>query len=622
MMEPTNHTTRSCVTCAKAKAKCVWDQERTERTCQRCTRLGKECLRKEAVARRRKPEKSTRAAQLQKLENKLDHLVNALSSSTSQLQAASTSASSTPLLSTATPQTAASTRSNGLGHPSPAISQLDNPANTTHRDYSVLDTMCGGDNLEFNREPDTPKHPEAVAISLVEAEVLLDRYKKLMACYMPFVVIPRHATPQSLYESNPLLLRAIVCVALFHDLPRQRVCVKDLIREIGERILVKGERSVDLLQCVMVTVAWYHPHVFWFNQLTMLLHLAVALTVDTCVDRAPQKNEVIRKSSERVQTLADHRVLMGVFYYTSIMATNFGNRTSALHFTPYMDECLSVIDAAREYASDLHLVQTVRVQRLACTIVSNGTSHVPAKVYASAIRADIERLREIGGSPQQQTKLRADVPLQLQCLAVELHAWEASLANLFDNHTKILTHHLEDVYGCTNAIQSIFDLFLAIPTGDFFFVTFSIFDHFVYALICFTKLSLMEAEPWIRTALNDKMRFSETFEAFAAKFEAADASQPDDIKVENDCFGAWGKKLRFARQVWEAKMAHSTRAASPVRDADGHGDRLSNTLNEMGQPTPAESMDDAEFFNYLNGSFWDNFAGDFDLGAVGLDTFG
>ena len=52
-----SNSTRSCITCAKAKAKCV--REPGKQICERCARLHKDCQLKEPVQRRRKPAKLT-----------------------------------------------------------------------------------------------------------------------------------------------------------------------------------------------------------------------------------------------------------------------------------------------------------------------------------------------------------------------------------------------------------------------------------------------------------------------------------------------------------------------------------------------------------------------------------
>lgn len=77
-----------------------------------------------------------------------------------------------------------------------------------------------------------------------------------MAHANPFVVIP-DVSAQNLNEKKPFLLHAIVTVTYFHDLPRQTTMVKQIMRDISERILINGEKSIDILQGIIVLVCWY-----------------------------------------------------------------------------------------------------------------------------------------------------------------------------------------------------------------------------------------------------------------------------------------------------------------------------------------------------------------------------
>lgn len=120
-----------------------------------------------------------------------------------------------------------------------------------------------------------------------EAEILVDRFRRLMAHTFPFVILPQNARASQLSIDKPLLLHSIVTVTYFHDFPRQQMMLKHLMRDISERVIINNEKSIDILQGILVLVAWYHPHVFTSQQSTNLLHLAQALTVDLQIDRAP-----------------------------------------------------------------------------------------------------------------------------------------------------------------------------------------------------------------------------------------------------------------------------------------------------------------------------------------------
>jgi glycine cleavage system pyridoxal-binding protein P len=86
------------------------------------------------------------------------------------------------------------------------------------------------------------------SISVNEAAVLLARYNRLMASSMPFVVIPD--------GTEPFLMQVIATVAFFHDLPKQQVMVKDLMRQISEKMMLRNDKSLELLQGILILIAW------------------------------------------------------------------------------------------------------------------------------------------------------------------------------------------------------------------------------------------------------------------------------------------------------------------------------------------------------------------------------
>lgn len=91
-----------------------------------------------------------------------------------------------------------------------------------------------------------------LGVTMDEAEVLLDRWRRLMAYAIPFVVIPSDVTARWLYSTKPLLLHAIVTVTYFHNLSKQQLMVRQLMRDISERILINNEKNIGILQGLLV----------------------------------------------------------------------------------------------------------------------------------------------------------------------------------------------------------------------------------------------------------------------------------------------------------------------------------------------------------------------------------
>ena len=96
-----------------------------------------------------------------------------------------------------------------------------------------------------------------VKLKYEEMEKLVDSWRPQLAEHFPFAALYDGQSTQYLLVEMPFLATAISCAALYGDLPRQIEVAQALIKEIGEHMLLKGEKSLDLLLGILVLVAWY-----------------------------------------------------------------------------------------------------------------------------------------------------------------------------------------------------------------------------------------------------------------------------------------------------------------------------------------------------------------------------
>lgn len=90
-----------------------------------------------------------------------------------------------------------------------------------------------------------------------EGENLLLEYKTNLAEQFPFVVLPQNSISQNLHHEKPLLWKAIM-VASWHDNShRQMALGSSLTEDLMMRLLFRAEKSLDLLQSLLVLIAWY-----------------------------------------------------------------------------------------------------------------------------------------------------------------------------------------------------------------------------------------------------------------------------------------------------------------------------------------------------------------------------
>ena len=89
-----------------------------------------------------------------------------------------------------------------------------------------------------------------------EAETLLLEFKTNMTEQFPFVIITPDNTSQSLQQERPLLWKAIMVAASHEKSDRQLALGSKLMEDLTTRLLLKVERSLDLLQALLVFIAW------------------------------------------------------------------------------------------------------------------------------------------------------------------------------------------------------------------------------------------------------------------------------------------------------------------------------------------------------------------------------
>lgn len=93
-------------------------------------------------------------------------------------------------------------------------------------------------------------------ISLEEAEELLNIYLLTSRNYFPYVLLPEDTSVFQLRSDRPFLLQAILTVASWKNRVRQLILEEELLRDLGVRFFTKGEKTLEILQGLLVYLAW------------------------------------------------------------------------------------------------------------------------------------------------------------------------------------------------------------------------------------------------------------------------------------------------------------------------------------------------------------------------------
>lgn len=90
-----------------------------------------------------------------------------------------------------------------------------------------------------------------------ETALMLDVFRTEMTPLFPFVVTSPALSVRDLKERRPFLLLVALTVACRHDMPRQKAMAKRVREILSQKVLLKGEQSLDLLQGLLIFTAWF-----------------------------------------------------------------------------------------------------------------------------------------------------------------------------------------------------------------------------------------------------------------------------------------------------------------------------------------------------------------------------
>jgi hypothetical protein len=162
---------------------------------------------------------------------------------------------------------------------------------------------------------------------------------------------------------------------------RQNALGLEIRKILAQAMLLDCSRSLDLLFGVMVYAAWCHSYVYKTRVVTTLIQLAGSLAGDMGLTKpiSPETQGVmgefnaqgcpkIGRIENQSRTIEERRAVIGLFYIGSWISVYF-QRIDPIRWTPYLEECLDVLDREKDAPTDQLLVQSVRVQLLCNAVV-------------------------------------------------------------------------------------------------------------------------------------------------------------------------------------------------------------------------------------------------------------
>ncbi|RYO87039.1 hypothetical protein DL762_004464 [Monosporascus cannonballus] len=501
---------RACEACRGLKVKCEPDPANPDGPCKRCAKAGRNCIVTQPTRKRQKKTDS-RVAELEK---KIDAL-------TASLQA--TRGGGAPHLGNGQRIPSPDDQDNftGLSYGNvPSSSWGPPPSREPHSHYvppvegqslaSPLGVGAGQKRKSYDtqttsepQEPAAsqqaqPPRPNADLIdrgilTMDQAEALFLRYTKEMAVHLPAVVFPASITAAQLRRTMPYLFLGIM-MAASSEMPQvQRQLANELVHLIADRVVIRGEKSLELVQLLQISVIWYYPPEH-FEELKFyqFVHMAAVMAIDIGLGRK--------------RGMSKSRLMPSTW------------RNYPFKKTPYPDP--TSIEARRAWLSSYFLAANVSMA-LHRTNLVRWTSFMTESSLVLSFHVLNLYMHEVA--------LHVDKSDDMRVPTLNAEALRDPIPGLGDSLTAA---HIAALSTCLTAIDGIFETFLALDVRSIRCLPVFNFVRVAYATVVLMKMYFSASSPdsELGKVINkDNMKVEEYLDKLLDKFRAiaeGDKSRP------------------------------------------------------------------------------------------------
>ncbi|KAF4948920.1 hypothetical protein FGADI_9204 [Fusarium gaditjirri] len=312
---------------------------------------------------------------------------------------------------------------------------------------------------------------------------MLETYRQEMMPLFPFVWIGLEETPEKLFQERPMLYMAIMVVTCQENVEIQQELAQKYREEVGRRIWTLAEKNLQLLQGILVFLAWYQTHWVLGHQLSNLMYMAMSLVTELGIDKDPSSGT---RTSPGVLTEITKKQEPQPLVASSIGSTLYQdldrNKTQISH-TLFMATS-HVERQVQDLGATLH--QGFRLQ------APLTMSFHMLQVYLYKIGID-ERLHE----PTDPTLLSSSDP---------------------SPHTLRCSYLL---VSCLNAVKAVIENFLLLTSPTILSMPYTYWIQMGHCINMFSRLLVTHSTLWDPNLVTGIHDFTSTLERLAVKIEGA-----------------------------------------------------------------------------------------------------
>ncbi|KAI1464472.1 uncharacterized protein F4812DRAFT_442264 [Daldinia caldariorum] len=615
---------QACTNCSKAKCKCI-SRVGAGSGCERCQRLGKECIPSISV-RKRAAKSKTKTDRTAHLEEKLDDLVSIL-----RAQAVV----NPPALGTDTSYRP--TSNSGLPSSSASVGSNANAATTTNA--ALIGVVPNGNNLATTTTPTAaaaatttaashtlplpppvidaasysaasyPTPPSVASshdggLSPAEAEDTLRVFRDQFLPFFPFVYLPPDTTAAQLQLTKPFLWLNIMTICCKSQ-PRKSVFSKKIKEYLAQKMLVDLDRNMDLLLGLLAYLGWGMHHFSGKPYIVAYMNLSVTIVTDLRLDKPAQDNfykdlHCFRPSYpypkipiSTTRTNEERRATLACF----ILCSSISNflRTQTMRWTAHMEDSLQKLAANPEWIGDEVLVAMVRTYKIHEDVAQitwrtaepagNSAVKAPPAIYVKALRANLDAIRK--NLP----------PSLLDNKIINSHLYSAELSiadmSLWNVNAWLSTHphrpqgvsnsgsggidlgKIDAYYASLQASKACLENFLRFDLSEYPAISFSITLQFGRAAQTLYRLMIIDDAEWDRSIVKNSIDMMAVLEQAANNFAQVSSAcglDNNDDPDNMDYYSRASLALRSTIPVWSSTVEQAnigTSVGSAVPEGPG-----------------------------------------------------
>ena len=296
------------------------------------------------------------------------------------------------------------------------------------------------------------------------------------------------------------------------------------------------------------------------------------------------------------RTTEERRAVVGCFLLSSVYGpasqslqatrwliknrvSSYFQRVDALRWTPYLDECITVLAENREYPSDALLVQLVKLQLIVEKVGhapwhdgrgdTTGSARAPSIFYLKSLQAHLRDFK-VNIPPEYQKNGKAmsqiihrtltgtctDVLLlYLYSTELKVHEIALSRAPMVCDSPKF--ERLDLLYACLHATKSWLDLFLSLPSASYVGFSIQMFTQMAHCIISLFRLLTFDDPSWDRGLAQDTANLSQILGQIIEIVSQVKvvAGLDHGTSEDNDIFSVLARTIRSIKIWWDAKLA-------------------------------------------------------------------